>query len=209
MDLGNPVEIEIRHLLIGGMVCLGHRDRFPMVSAQCMWCTLDRTYGESWRKAINCHDSPSYYTTWTLNLEKILRLCQYQQEALTYRWDPKVVIYPYGLGHYWWRLVATCILNIGTMISHGIEIVCSLGWSKGYVIMKYVTTIIPLVEFDICSLELEYVNRSHNNVICNSRIWEVILLGNSTTLLYCGYQFIGSLHVVDSRLRIWALGFSL
>ena len=37
-----------------------------------MWGTLDNTYSESWRKTINCHDSPSYYTTWTLNFERIL-----------------------------------------------------------------------------------------------------------------------------------------
>ena len=54
--------------------------------------------------------------------------------------------------------MAIDILNIGTMISHEIEIVCHFGWSKGHVIMKYVATIIPLMEFDICSLKLEYVS---------------------------------------------------
>ena len=39
---------------------------------------------------------------------------------------------------------------------------CHIGWSKGQVIMKYVATIIPLVKFDIYSLELEYVIWSHN-----------------------------------------------
>ena len=29
---------------------------------------------------------------------------------------------------------------------------------KGHVIMKYVATVLPLVEFDICPLELEHVN---------------------------------------------------
>ena len=48
-------------------------------------------------------------------------------------------------------------LNKGIMISHGIEIVCPFGLSKGRVIMKSVATVIHLVEFDICSLELEYV----------------------------------------------------
>ena len=33
MNLGNPVEIIVHHLLIRGMVCLGHWDEFPMVSA--------------------------------------------------------------------------------------------------------------------------------------------------------------------------------
>ena len=40
-------------------------------------------YGESLRKAINCHDSSSYYTK-ILSLERILSLCQNQQETLTY-----------------------------------------------------------------------------------------------------------------------------
>ena len=35
----------------------------------------------------------------------------------------------------------------------------------------------------------------------NSRIGDVILIGDSTTLLDYGHQFIGNLHVVDSRLR--------
>ena len=65
-----------------------------------MWCILDKTYGEWGCKIINCHDSPSYYTAWTLNLERILSLCQNQQEALTYGWDLKVVVYPYGLDHF-------------------------------------------------------------------------------------------------------------
>ena len=36
--------------------------------------------------------------------------------------------------------------------------------------------VIPLVEFDICSLELKYVNCSHNSWICNLRIRDVILI---------------------------------
>ena len=143
---------------------------------------LNRTYGESWRKVINCYYSPSYYTTWTLNLERILSLCQNQQEALTYGWDPKVVIYSYGLRHCWWRLVATSILNRGTMLSHKIEIVCPLGWFKGHVIMKYVAIVIPLVEFDICSLELMSVDHIISGIY-NLRIWKVILIGDSTILL--------------------------
>ena len=127
-----------------------------------MWCTLDKTYGESWRKAINFHYSPSYYTAWTLNLKRILSLYQDQQEALTFEYDPKLVIYLYGFGHYWWRLMATSILNIGTMISHEIETMCFLGWSKRHVIMKYVATVIPLMRFDIFPLELEYVIWSNN-----------------------------------------------
>ena len=33
MDLGNPIEIVVHHLLIGGIAYLGNRDGFPMVSA--------------------------------------------------------------------------------------------------------------------------------------------------------------------------------
>ena len=33
MDLGNPLEIVVHHLLIRGMVGLGYRDGFSMVSA--------------------------------------------------------------------------------------------------------------------------------------------------------------------------------
>ena len=37
--------------------------------------------------------------------------------------------------------------------------------------------------------------------ICNSRIGEVVLISDSTTLLDYGHQFMGSLHVVDSKSR--------
>ena len=53
--------------------------------------------------------------------------------------------------------MTTGILNKGTIISHEFETMCPLGLSKGHVIMKSVAPIIPLLEFDICSLELEYV----------------------------------------------------
>ena len=36
--------------------------------------------------------------------------------------------------------------------------------------------------------------------ICNLKIKEVILIGNNTTLLDYEHQFMGSLHVVNSRL---------
>ena len=42
--------------------------------------------------------------------------------------------------------------------------------------------------------------------ICNSKIGEVILIGDSTTLLDYGHQFIGSLHTMDSR--SWTLSSS-
>ena len=40
-------------------------------------------------------------------------------------------------------------------------------------------------------------------------IWEVILIGDSTTLLDYGHQFKKSLYVVDSKSRAQALGVSL
>ena len=33
MGLGNPLEVVVHHLLIGGMIGLSYRDAFPMVSA--------------------------------------------------------------------------------------------------------------------------------------------------------------------------------
>ena len=36
--------------------------------------------------------------------------------------------------------------------------------------------------------------------ICDLKIKEVILIGNNTTLLDYEHQFMGSLHVVNSRL---------
>ena len=40
-------------------------------------------------------------------------------------------------------------------------------------------------------------------------IWEVILIGDNNTLLDYRHQFIGSLHVVDSKSRTQAFGVSL
>ena len=42
--------------------------------------------------------------------------------------------------------------------------------------------------------------------VCNSRIGKVILISDSTTLLDYEHQFMGSLHVVDSRSQTRALG---
>ena len=92
MDLGNPFEVVIHYLLIGGMICLSHqhefvvcyliiggmtylshRDRVPKVSI--LMCMVTH-----WTKSMPSHDIyywvvmilPSYYTAWALNLEKIL-----------------------------------------------------------------------------------------------------------------------------------------
>ena len=50
------------------------------------------------------------------------------------------------------------ILNKDITISHEIEIICPFGCFKGHVIMKSMVVIIPIMEFDISSLEVEYVN---------------------------------------------------
>ena len=56
--------------------------------------------------------------------------------------------------------------------------ICPPGWSKEHVVIKYIVVVIPLAEFDICFLELEDANLSHNRKIYNSRIGEVILMGS-------------------------------
>ena len=57
MDLGNPIEIVVHHLLIGRMTCLGRWDEFPMVSAlvvyvmhtgQDLWWIMMQDYQLSW-----------------------------------------------------------------------------------------------------------------------------------------------------------------
>ena len=101
MDLDNPFETIVNYFLIGGMTYLGRWDGFPMVSALVYVMHTGQTYSESWYKANNFHDSPSYYTTWILNLDRILSMCQSQQKVLTYRWDFKVVTYTNGLGSNW------------------------------------------------------------------------------------------------------------
>ena len=52
MGLGNPLEVVVHHLLIGGMTGLGYWDGFPMLSELVCVYTLDKTYGESWLKVI-------------------------------------------------------------------------------------------------------------------------------------------------------------
>ena len=48
---------------------------------------------------------------------------------------------------------------------------------------EYVIVVIPLVEFNICSLELEYVNWSHNKLGLWLKYWKAILISDNTTLL--------------------------
>ena len=148
------------------MICLGCWDEFLIVSSTvCMvthWIGLTINHDI---RLLDCHDSPSYYIACTLNLERISNLYWNQLKALTYKWDLNVVIYIYRLGHCWWKLMTIGIFNRNTMISHGIETTCLFRWSKRHAIMKSIIAIIPLVEFDICSLELQYVNWSYDKRI--------------------------------------------
>ena len=85
------------------------------------------------------------------------------------------------------------ILNKDTMIFHGLKQCVSLD-DLGY------------YDYNIFFSEnLTYVHLSYSmsvdhiiNDICNSRIENVILIGDNTTLLY-GYQFMCSLHVVNNK----------
>ena len=59
------------------------------------------------------------------------------------------------------------------MISHEIEIMCPLRWVRRHVIMKFMVLVILLVQFDICFLKLEYIDWSHNWIICLSEFkWQ-------------------------------------
>ena len=49
MGIGNPLEVVVHHLLIGGMPSLGYRDRFPMVST--LVCVVTH-----WTRAIVSND---------------------------------------------------------------------------------------------------------------------------------------------------------
>ena len=77
MDLGNLTEIVVYYLLMGGMICFGCRDEFPMMSALvCVvtyWTILMMNHDT---RISNCYDSRSYYVAWTLkDLEMTLSLC--------------------------------------------------------------------------------------------------------------------------------------
>ena len=131
IDLRNPIKVVVHYILIGRMICLGRRDGVLMVSVVvCMvthwtWPTMNHD-----KRLLNSYDSLSYYVAWTPNLKRMLSMFWNQKDVLTNEWDPNMVIYPYGLSHYWWRLVTIGILSKGTMISHGIETTYPLGLSK-------------------------------------------------------------------------------
>ena len=47
---------------------------------------------------------------------------------------PRLSYMFYRLGHYWWKLIATVILDKDTMIFYVIQTSCPLRWFKGHVI---------------------------------------------------------------------------
>ena len=116
VNLGNPFEALVHHLLIRGMSDLSHQDGVPMVSIIIHWTRLTMSYDI---RLLSSHDFTKllYYIVsqpWE-NIGFLSKLAV----ALTYRWDYEVIIYFfYGLSHYWWNLVATSILNRSTIIFH-------------------------------------------------------------------------------------------
>ena len=95
MDLSNPFDFVVHYLLIEGMTYLGHWDGFFMISSLvCMITHYTRpTYDESWHwlscsydltKLLYCIGSEPWEDT-KLMLRSLV--------TLTYKWDPKVVIY--------------------------------------------------------------------------------------------------------------------
>ena len=99
VGLGNPLEVVVHYLLIGGMIGLGYRDGFPMVSS--LVCLVTH-----WTRPMVSHDlrlSSSHDLTKLLhcvisqpweNIEFMLKLAV----ALTYEWDHKLIIYSLWIG---------------------------------------------------------------------------------------------------------------
>ena len=94
IGLGNPLEVVVHHLLIGGMVGLSYQDGFPIVSA--LVCMVTH-----WIGPMMSHDlrlSSSHDLTKLLhyvvsqpweNIEFVLKLAM----TLIYGWDRKLIIY--------------------------------------------------------------------------------------------------------------------
>ena len=99
MGLGNPLEVVLHHLLIGGMAGLGYWDRFPMVSALvCMVAHWTRPMVSYDLMLSNSHDSTKLLhcivsQPWE-NIELVLKLAV----TLTYEWYRKLIIYSLWIG---------------------------------------------------------------------------------------------------------------
>ena len=88
MGLGNPLDVVVHYLLIGGMVSLGHRDKFPIVGALvCMVTHWTRSTVSHDLRLSNSHDFTKllHYviSQYWENIEIVLKLVA----ALTYKWD--------------------------------------------------------------------------------------------------------------------------
>ena len=93
-SLRNPLEVIGHHLLIGGMIGLGYRNGFPMVSA--LVCIVTHWIGSmvshdlrlssslDLTKLPHCVISQSWE-----NIKLVLKLAM----VLTYKWDRKLIIY--------------------------------------------------------------------------------------------------------------------
>ena len=139
MDLGSSVEIIVHYLLIGRIIFLSYQNGFLMVGVLvCMVTHWAQPMVNHDVRLSGCHDSLSYYVAWTFTLRGYWASVEINRWLWLIGETLKWSYILYGLSHYWWKLVTIGILNRDTMISHGIEIVCLLRWSKGHVIMKFV-----------------------------------------------------------------------
>ena len=77
MGLGKPIKTIMHYLLIEWMTCLNHQNEILIVSALVSTITywIGLMINHDLRLS-SCDDSSSYYTTLTLNLKRILSLCQ-------------------------------------------------------------------------------------------------------------------------------------
>ena len=86
--------------------------------------TLDRTYDMSssydLTKLLHCVVSQPWE-----NIEFVLKLVM----TLTYGWNCELIIYSLWIRSLLMEVDSNRYLNRGTMLSHGIETVCLLGWS--------------------------------------------------------------------------------
>ena len=99
INLGNPLEAIVHHLLIGGMIGLGYWNGFPMVSA--LVCIVTHWIGSmvshdlrlssslDLTKLPHCVISQSWE-----NIKLVLKLAV----VLTYKWDRKLIIYSLWIG---------------------------------------------------------------------------------------------------------------
>ena len=94
MGLGNPLEVVVHHLLIGGIAGFGYQDEFPMVSTLVCMVThwtgptvnhdLSLSSSHDLTKLLHCVVSQPWE-----NIDFVLKLAM----TLIYGWDCKLIIY--------------------------------------------------------------------------------------------------------------------